>query len=196
MPRLLHNSALVIVDMQNGFCHPDGSFSKLTLPVSRHTAIVPAISLLRAWSHSRNIPVIFTRLEFDADYSDSGLVMADQPQLRKLSAFVRGTWDAAIVDELKPREGEYILSKTRNTAFYETELEALLEKLGIEQLLVTGVGTNVCVESTVRDAWTRGFRCLTVSDATATLSDEDHQASLRSMGWFGGTVSTGEIIDE
>jgi ureidoacrylate peracid hydrolase len=188
MSRLLHNSALLIVDMQNGFCHPDGSFSKLTLPVSRHTAIVPAISLLRAWSHSHNIPVIFTRLEFDADYSDSGLVMADQPQLRKLSAFVRGTWDAAIVDELKPREGEYILSKTRNTA--------LLQKLEVEQLLVTGVGTNVCVESTVRDAWTRGFRCLTVSDATATLSDEDHQASLRSMGWFGGTVSTGEIIDE
>lgn len=195
MSRLLQNSALMIIDMQNGFCHPDGSFSKLGLPTSRHMAIVPTIDALRTWCHSHKIPVIYTRLEFSADYSDSGLVMADQPQLRELNAFVRGTWDAAIIDELKPEKGEFILAKTRNTAFYHTELEALLKEMKIEQLLITGVGTNVCVESTVRDAWTRGFRCLTISDATATLSDEDHEASLRNMGWFGGTTSSNDILD-
>lgn len=78
--------------------------------------------------------------------------------------------------------------------FYDTELEALLEAREIGLLLVTGVGKNVCVESTVRDAWTRGFRCLTVSDATATLSDEEHEASLKNLGWFGGTATAEEIM--
>lgn len=188
--------ALLIVDMQNGFCHSDGSFGRLHLPVSRHMSIVPTINALRKWSHARKILVIYTRLEFSSDYIDSGLIMSSQHELKAMNAFVRGTWDAKIVDDLKPDDsgGEIVISKTRNTAFYDTDFEALLKARGIDLLLVTGVGTNVCVESTVRDAWTRGFRCLTVSDATATLSDEEHEASLKSLGWFGGTATAEEIM--
>lgn len=64
---------------------------------------------------------------------------------------------------------------------------------GIDYLVCTGVGTNVCVESTVRDAFTNGIHTVTVSDATATLSEEDHSASLRSLQWFGGVATVAEI---
>lgn len=99
-------SALLTVDMQNGFCHPNGSFSKLHLPVSRHMSIVPSINVLRKWSHAHKVPVIYTRLEFSPDYTDSGLIMSSQQELKAMHAFVRGTWDADIIDALKPNESE------------------------------------------------------------------------------------------
>lgn len=110
-----------------------------------------------------------------------------------MKAFLRGSWDAEIIDELKPTGDEIVIDKTRNTAFWGTDLGKILEEKKANQLVVAGVGTNVCVESTVRDAFTNGIHVVTVSDATATLTEEDHQASLRTLNWFGGTATVGDI---
>lgn len=104
---------LLIVDMQNGSCHSDGSFVKLHLPASRHMSIVPTINTLRKWSHARKIPVIYSRLEFNPEYTDSGLIMSSQHELKALHAFARGTWDANIVDDLEPDKSRWRSSSRR-----------------------------------------------------------------------------------
>lgn len=193
---LKSHPALLIIDMQNGFCHPDGCFGKLGMPVSNHLAIVPTINKLRAASHAAKIPVIFTRLCYNEDYSDAGVQMEEQPQVKELRGFVRGTWDADVLDELTPdtNRGEVAIDKTRNSAFFKTDLEDLLRSRGVNQLLCTGVASNVCVESTVRDGVAMDYYCKTLSDATATLTMEDHNACMRNLVWFGGVVSADEVL--
>lgn len=193
---LKSHPALLIIDMQNGFCHPDGCFGKLGMPVSNHLAIVPAINKLRAASHAAKMPVIFTRLCYNEDYSDAGVQMEEQPQIKELRGFVRGTWDADVLDELAPdtTRGEVVIDKTRNSAFFKTDLGDVLRSRGVNQLLCTGVASNVCVESTVRDGVAMDYYCKTLSDATATLTMEDHNACMRNMVWFGGVVSADEVL--
>ncbi|KAJ9602036.1 hypothetical protein H2200_013396 [Cladophialophora chaetospira] len=171
--------ALLIIDMQNGFLHPSGTFGTLGLDTSRLRAVVPAINNLRSLAHSLSIPVFFTRLAWNEDYSDSGILLTSVPYgeaARQVKGFIRGTWDVEVVDELAPQEGEVVIDKTRHTAFYDTSLESELQRRGVDQLIVTGVGTNVCVESTVRDAVTRGWHCVLVEGATATLDEEEEKA--------------------
>lgn len=193
---LKSHPALLIIDMQNGFCHPDGCFGKLGMPVSNHLAIVATINKLRAASHAAKIPVIFTRLCYNEDYSDAGVQMEEQPQIKELRGFVRGTWDADVLDELAPdtTRGEVVIDKTRNSAFFKTDLGDVLRSRGVNQLLCTGVASNVCVESTVRDGVAMDYYCKTLSDATATLMMEDHNACMRNLVWFGGVVSADEVL--
>lgn len=193
---LKSHPALLIIDMQNGFCHPDGCFGKLGMPLSNHLAIVPTINKVRAASHAAKIPVIFTRLCYNEDYSDAGVQMEEQPQVKELRGFVRGTWDADVLDELAPdtTRGEVVIDKTRNSAFFKTDLEELLRSRGVNQLLCTGVASNVCVESTVRDGVAMDYYCKTLSDATATLTMEDHNACMKNLVWFGGVVSADEVL--
>lgn len=130
--------------MQNGFCHQDGCFSKLGMPVSNHLAIVATINKLRAASHAAKIPVIFTRLCYNEDYSDAGVQLEEQPQIKELRGLIRGTWDADVLDELAPStsRGEIVIDKTRNSAFFNTDLEDVLRSRGINQLLCTGVASS------------------------------------------------------
>jgi ureidoacrylate peracid hydrolase len=180
--------------MQNGFCHPNGTFATCGLPIAAHRAIFPAIDCLRTIFRSQDRPIIYTRVCFAEDYSDGGLVAQDM--IKNVKGFIRGSWDADIVDELKPDDGdakEFVLDKTRNTAFWQTPFASQLANLGVDHLVVTGVGTNVCVESTVRDAITYGYPAVTVGDATATVSEEQHKASLLNLQWFGGTATVDDI---
>ena len=197
MPQKLQSHpALAIIDMQNGFCHPSGSFGKSGLPTTNHMAIVPTINRLKALCRDRGIPIIYTQMAWNEDYSDAGLLADTIPDLKANKGLIRGTWDVEILDDLKPQPNDLIITKTRNTAFWRTEFEQILRERGINQIIATGVGTDVCVESTVRDAWTNGFYALTVTDATATLTREEHEASLLSMKYFGGTISAKELEAE
>ena len=196
--QLRPSPALLIIDMQNGFCHSEGSFAKLGLPATRNLTIVPAINELRKLFHEHGLPVIYTREGWNEDYSDSGILLDSDlfKPLKELKGFIRGTWDFEIIDDLAPdieAKGEIVLDKTRNTAFWGTNLAERLRVMGVDQLVATGVGTNVCVESTVRDAITNGFHTVTVSDATATLSEEEHKASLMNLQYFGGIATMVEV---
>ncbi|KAK3627769.1 hypothetical protein LTR56_019002 [Elasticomyces elasticus] len=191
--RLHPKPALLIVDMQNGFLAPQGTFAKLGLPVEGMRAVIPAINRLRKTFHFHNLPVIFTRLGFAEDYSDSGLILDAHPQIKELNGFVRGTWDADVVDELAPTDDEVVVDKTRNTCFYGTDFAQNIRDTKIGHLVVVGVGTNVCVEPTVRDAFTQGFRVVTASDATAALTEAERNASIGSLMWFGGVAAEEEV---
>ena len=194
MIRLKCFPALLVVDMQNAFCHPSGSFSKIGLPISRHAAIIPAIRHLKSLCNAHSIPIFYTQMAFNRDYSDAGIVIDSiSSTLKNIKALVHSTWDAQIVDDLRPCSRDTLVTKTRNSAFFETNLRRLLRNQGINQIIATGVGTNVCVESTVRDAWAHGIHALTISNATATLNEEEQMASMINLRHFGGTISVEEF---
>ena len=187
--------ALIIVDMQNAFCHKDGSFSKLGLSVEIHMQPVPSIQRLRQLAEEFHFPVVFTRENWNEDYTDSGILLDQYPAaaLKDIKGMIRGSWDADIIDELKPGPSDVVVDKTRTNAFLHSDLAERLEEHKVNLLIVAGVRTNVCVESTVRHAYEHDWRCVTVSDATATVTEGNHDASLRSLQWFGGVATVDEI---
>jgi ureidoacrylate peracid hydrolase len=185
--------ALVVVDMQNGFCHEQGSFAKMGMQ-SEPTAIVPHINELRSAFRAANMPVFFLRTEYNADYSNRRSRDA-RDRVEQLQGLIQGSWDADILDELTPQPGEKVVDKTRRSGFLYTSLEDTLKERGVNHLIITGVGTDVCVESTARDAYQLDFAVTTVSDATGTCNRPDHLAALHALRLFGGTASTAEVIE-
>jgi ureidoacrylate peracid hydrolase len=188
--------ALIVIDMQNGFCDPGGFMNKIGLDYTTSAAAVEPIGRLLGAARSAGIPVFFTRYSLNADYSDAGLILELFPAIRGTGGMVRETWDADVVDKLKPQAGERVIDKTRYSAFYDTDLEQQLRELGVDTLIVCGVTTNICVESTVRDAFFRDIRVVVPSDGTAAVTPELHEGALRDFEYGFGRVSTVDEIAE
>ena len=177
------NAVLVVIDMQKSFCKPDGKVPEIGLDTSRcQSAIEPCAEVL-ALARGAGMPVIFTRYVYAPDYADGGvLVDKIMPELAQVKALRRGTDDIEIVPELEIRDGDTVIDKNRPSAFFNTGLDQVLASMGRSQLVVCGVTTNCCVESTVRDASHRDLEVFVVGDACAELDDERHRVSLTSMG--------------
>jgi ureidoacrylate peracid hydrolase len=188
--------ALIVIDMQNGFCNPEGFMNKIGLDYTTSATAVEPIGRLLAAARSAGIPVFFTRYSLNADYSDAGLLLELFPAIRDAGGMIRESWDAEVVDELKPQPGERVIDKTRYSAFYDTDLEQQLRELGVDTLIVCGVTTNICVESTVRDAFFRDIRVVVPSDGTAAVTPELHEGALRDFEYgFGRVATVAEIAD-
>jgi ureidoacrylate peracid hydrolase len=182
--------AVIVIDMQNGFCHEDGFMNKIGLDYSTSAAAIEPIGRLLAAARRAGIPIFFTRYTLNADYSDAGLILELFPAIKDAGGMIRGTWDADIVDVLEVRPDEVVIDKTRYSAFYDTDLEAQLRALGVDTLIVCGVTTNICVESTVRDAFFRDIRVVVPSDGTAAVTPELHEGALRDFEYGFGQVTT------
>lgn len=178
-----HKAALIVIDMQVSFCKPEGRVGAIGLDTTACQDVIAPCSEVLDIARAAGIPVFFTRYVYETDYADGG-VMVDHimPELAEVSALKKGSKDAEIVSELMPRSGEQIIDKNRPSAFFRTELESLLFNAGCEQLVVCGVTTNCCVESTVRDASHRDLQVFVIEDACAELDAERHSVSLRAMG--------------
>ena len=189
------HSALIVSDMQNGFCNKGGSCDRIGLPVERLAPAVEPCRRLVAAARSAGVPIIFTRYVYRADFRDGGLLVEElMPALREHNALVVGSEDAAIVPALTPQPGDYVLDKNRPSSFYGTPLESWLKGLGTQELVVCGVTTNCCVETTVRDASQRDIRTFVVEDATAEFDEERHNVALRSMGMlFAHTTRVADV---
>ena len=188
------NSALVVIDMQNSFLEPKGSMAAIGLPFEElRTALDGTVRLVAA-AREAGIPVIFTRYVYMADYSDGGIVPnLLVPALRESNALIADSWDAEVVDELAPQPGDVVIDKSRPSAFYGTQLEPVLTSLGVRNLVMAGVTTNICVETTARDAGQRDYHVHVVSDATAEFEKERHDHALGTLGFMFGWVNT---VDE
>ena len=188
------NSALVVIDMQNSFLEPKGSMAAIGLPFEElRTALDGTVRLVAA-AHEAGIPVIFTRYVYMADYSDGGIVPnLLVPALRESNALIADSWDAEVVAELAPQPGDVVIDKSRPSAFYGTQLEPVLTSLGVRNLVMAGVTTNICVETTARDAGQRDYHVHVVSDATAEFEKERHDHALGTLGFMFGWVNT---VDE
>ena len=118
-----------------------------------------------------------------------------RPSLKGVSACVIGTWDADLVDELVPGEHDHVFDKNRTSAFYGTGMEAVLRNLDIRTLVVCGVTSSMCVESTVRDAGQRDYRTFVVSDAIGELDRQRHDGALVTMAYmFAHVVMVHEVL--
>lgn len=190
----LAHTALVIIDMQRDFLEPGGFGASLGNDVSLlRSAIAPCHALLAA-ARAIGMLVIHTREGHLPDLSDAppAKVMRGKPELRIGSlgpmgrVLVRGEPGHGIIPELAPVTGEIIIDKPGKGAFYRTELNDVLKEQRIENLLVCGVTTEVCVHTTVREGNDRGYRCVVVGDACASYFPEFHRVALAMVSAQGG----------
>jgi ureidoacrylate peracid hydrolase len=181
--------------MQNGFCSDKGSVNQIGLPAAAlQPAIEPCVQLVAA-ARAAKVPIIFTRYVYRPDYTDGGVMVHELiPDLAKGKCLRAGTWDAEVIDELAPVDDDYIVDKNRPSSFYATGLEPILKGLGVEDLVVCGVTTNCCVETTVRDASQRDYHTFVVGDAVAEYEQDRNDVALKSMGMlFAKIVDTDTV---
>ena len=198
MPQILDRTktAMIVVDMQNAFLNDGGSIAKEGGDITESKKTVGPVERLVDACHTANVPIIFTRHVLRADYKDAGLLAERRPVFKEVNALVAGTWDAELDPGMDTRPEDYILDKTRFSAFYNTNLEVILRGLAVDRLIICGVTTDICVESTVRDAYFRDFKILVPEDAVASLNLARHQGTLLTIQYgFGTVTTTAEVID-
>ena len=189
------NAALIVIDMQNSFCRADGRVAAIGLDTSACQQVIGACAEVLRLAREAGLPVIHTRHVYEPDYRDGGVMVEHiMPELAEVSALRDGDPDAEIVSELTPAPGEKIINKNRPSAFFQTELDDHLSELGCKQLIVCGVTTNCCVESTVRDASHRDLQVFVIGDACAELEEERHNVSLRTMGMLFAAVTDTDTL--
>jgi ureidoacrylate peracid hydrolase len=177
--------ALLVVDMQNGFCHPEGSFPRIGRGLEGAEAACRNAAVAVRQAREAGIPVIFTRHLYRPGRADEGRSLVTMsPELAGVGGLAGGTWDAQVVDELDCRPGDLLVDKVRFDAFQWTSLEPLLRGLGVNDLVVCGVVTNLCVETTVRSAFMRDFPVTLLADCCAAKSRRLHDISLEVLASY------------
>lgn len=174
-------TALVVVDMQNGFCHPDGS---LYAPPSE-SAIDPVASMLSR-ARSAGAHVVFTRDVHPPEQFDDAHYYDEFDRWGE--HVVEGTWDAEIVSELEPLSDELVVEKHTYDAFYRTKLEGWLDVHGIDDLVICGTLANVCVLHTAGSAGLRDYRPILLSDAVGYIEEDHREYALEHADWLFGEV--------
>lgn len=192
----LSQLALVIIDMQRDFLEPGGFGEMLGNDVTQLGSIVPTLKGLLDFCRQKGLTIIHTLEGHQPDLSDcppskrkrgkGSLTIGDEGPMGRI--LIRGEPGNAIIPELAPIAGEIVIPKPGKGAFYATELQAILQKRGITHLLFSGVTTEVCVQTTMREANDRGYECLLVEDCTASYFPEFKQATLEMIRAQGGIV--------
>ena len=171
--------ALLVVDMQNGFCHPDGSFPRIGRGLEGAMDAVRAAAVAVGQARRAGIPVVFTRHVYRPGRPDEGAALiSNSPELAEVDGLAVSTWDAAVCDELGCGPGDLVVDKVRFDAFQWTSLEPLLRGLGVSELIVCGVVTNLCVETTVRSAFMRDYPVTLLADCCAAKTRRLHELSI------------------
>jgi ureidoacrylate peracid hydrolase len=196
-------TALLVIDMQNAFCHPSGGFAQVGRDVARQHAIVPTVVRLVRAAHDAGIPVVWTIQDGlgpdDRARLDSRIpVRLGREPIEPETWCIRDTWDASLIEPLdrEVRPEDHLVHKLRMSAFYSTTLDATLRIRQIRTLIVTGVNTEKCVESTVRDASFRDYDVVVVGDAVATTDGAFHEDSLRKFeAYFGVVLPSAQVLE-
>jgi ureidoacrylate peracid hydrolase len=191
----LRDPAVLVVDLTNDFCHPQGVYARHGAACEPVAGVVgPARALLEAAAAAKAPTILVTQViyqdRFGRAVAGGGLVEG-RPWLAD-EGFRQGSWGVQMIDEL-PRT-DYVIEKTRASGFHATPLEVLLRGLGVRTLVVVGAFTNQCVETTVRDAWARDFRVVVATDAVAAFDPALHAATLESLKPLARQLPAAEIV--
>jgi nicotinamidase-related amidase len=190
------HTALIVVDVQNDFCHPEGSLGKIGNDTSAAVEMVPRLVNLIDEARAAGVPVIFIQTIHD-ESNDSPQWLnrhGDGPGQQRAGITCRtGTWGGELY-EVAPLPNENIVIKYRYSAFIGTNLDIVLTTLGIRSLLFTGVATEICVESSLRDGLFAEYFVSLVEDCAATYNREAHAASVRVVEKNFGTVVTSDQL--
>ncbi len=206
-PLNLAQAALIVIDMQNVFCHPDGYCgNELGADLTSIRAIIPRIQRAIAWARQQSVQIIYTRESHLPDLSD----VSPSKKLRYINAgypigslgkmgkcLIRGELGTELIAEIQPQTTELQIDKPAQSIFVETNLEQLLKEKNITHLLFTGVTTQCCVLGSYRHASDLGFYCLLLEDCCAAMSSIEHQAAidvlLSENGAIGWVTSTDRL---
>jgi len=196
-------TALIIVDMQNAYLSPGGYIDLVGFDVSGSPSVIAETAAIAAACRAARIPVIYLQNGFSPDQREAGGPSAPVWHKSNALRFMRdheafagklithGTWDHEIVEALAPQPGDIVVPKARYSGFAGTNLEQLLAARRIRTVLVCGVATNVCVESTLRDAYHREFFPVMVTDATMAAGPGAQAATEFNVEKFFGWLTTG-----
>jgi ureidoacrylate peracid hydrolase len=191
-------TAVVVVDMQNDFCSKGGMFDRAGVDLSMvRETIAPTQKVVLA-ARKAGIGIVYLKMGFQPDLSDLG--QEDSPNRVRHLLFgvgqpnrapdghegrflIRDSWNTDVIEELRPEAGDVVLYKNRFSGFYRTDLDDILQRLGIRTLIFTGCTTSVCVDSTIRDAMFRDYKCVLLADCAGEPIGSDtarsnHEASL------------------
>ena len=188
--------ALVVIDMQRDFVEAGGFGESLGNDVSRLRAILPTVAALIALFRAKGLPILHTRECHKADLSDCPPAkrLRGAPSLRigdvgpMGRVLIAGEPGASIVPECAPSPGEMVVDKPGKGMFYATDVDAILKARGIRQLVFAGVTTEVCVQTSMREANDRGYECLLIEDATASYFPEFKDAAIAMIRAQGAIV--------
>jgi nicotinamidase-related amidase len=170
--------ALLIIDMQNDFV-----LDSAPLKVAQARVVIPKIRELLVVFRAKKLPVFHILRVHRADGSDVEIIR--QERFRTQPFAIEGTHGAAVVDELAPQKGEYVIPKIRMSAFIGTELDLMLRTLGVTDIIVTGIQTPNCIRTTVFDAIAYNYPVVLAKDAVGAQNDEIHNANVQDMANIG-----------
>jgi ureidoacrylate peracid hydrolase len=215
-----YQTAVIVVDMQNDFGSEGGMFARAGIDISPIQAAVAPTARVLDVARRTGMPVVYLKMAFASDLSNAGGPQAPNrilhlrmgvgepvttPDGQESRILIEETWNTDILAELTPEPGDLIVVKHRFSGFFETNLDALLKDLGVTTLVFTGCTTSVCVESTLRDAFFRDYRCLVLADCTAepvghALEHSNHDATLfliqLMFGWVSDSAAFIEALAE
>ncbi|WP_098742670.1 cysteine hydrolase [Paenibacillus sp. EZ-K15] len=186
-------AAVIVIDVQNDYCHPEGALSQAGCDVIGVAEMMPQLHRLLHSARELNVPVIFIQTLHEK--ATDSAAWTTRSSGRSANVCRWGSWGAEFY-EVSPEEGDIIVNKHRYSAFVNTRLDSVLKTLKIETLIMTGVSTNVCVESTARDGFMLDYHIVLVADACASYSQAAHDMTLQNIeGYFGKVSEVAQIID-
>jgi ureidoacrylate peracid hydrolase len=195
------NPALLVIDMQNGFVSKGGSYDLMGINISKYSDVVPSLKQLIGFCRKVKIPIFYSqavREESGIDLltrSHRILPKSREERIKRRPICIRGSWDAEIVEELKPNFDDHVVIKRRDSVFQDTEVEVWLRSLGIDSIIFAGIDTSICVESSLRDAFNHGYDIVLISDATASNNLNHYNSTLDNIrNYYGLVMNLDEFI--
>ena len=201
-------AAVVVVDMQNAFASQGGMLDIAGVDISGASAVVRKIASVLERARACEVPIVHLQMGYKPDQSNSGgpnspnwhkelamTLMNRRPELRG-KLLTEGTWDFDVVEELKPRGSDLVVVKTRYSGFAGTPLDSMLRTRGIRYIFFAGIATNVCVESTLRDAYFLDYWPILLSDGAMPAGPAAaHEATLFNVeSFFGWTLKADDFL--
>lgn len=193
--------ALLVIDMQNGFAAKGGSYDDLGIEISIYRQVIDKVRYLVNTCRRLKIPIFYTQAVREPSGIDlltkthKILPKSREERIKKKPICIRGTWDAGIIDEIKPTNMEPIVIKRRDSAFQDTEIVVWLKSIKVDTLIFCGIDTAVSVESSLRDGFNRGYDVILISDATASISKKKFESTLDNVkGYYGLVMDSKEFF--
>jgi ureidoacrylate peracid hydrolase len=194
------HTAVLVIDMQNDFCSPQGHIAKSGRDISASHRVAARLPDMLARARKAGALVVFVRNIYSTEHnhylSDVWLDHAAHKRGGTRTPFCAAdSWGADFYENVRPQPGDALVTKHRYSAFHNTDLETILRANGIRTIVLTGAVTNVCIETTAREGYVRDYYVVLAEDGSAAYSPEDQAATIRNVGRYFGSVAPISVLE-